>query len=210
VAAAALGFLAWRARRAPRVNGLRDGLALALLALAPLVPAVAVAMAVPQQTFTQPAQTPDGRPVVADDLDEGAVRIGARFTDGVVLEAATLSNPDPKPGSDLTLELDWRRGATLDDPGIGVFIHIEPSSGSSMNGDHVLLSGVLDLENAPPDRVLRDVLPLYVPEDAKGKTWKVWVGLWRVRRGGSRVPLADGGHAMTNGDRVLAASYAPQ
>jgi hypothetical protein len=210
VAAAALGLLAWRARRAPRIRGLRDGCTLALLALAPLVPAVAVAKAVPQKTFTQPAQTPDGRPIVADDLDEGAVRIGARFTDGVVLEAATLSDPDPRPGSDLTLELDWRRGATLDDPGIGVFVHIEPSSGTSLNGDHVLLSGVLDLENAPPDKVLRDVLPLYVPDDAKGKTWKVWVGLWRVRRGGSRVPLADGGHALTHGDRVLAASYAPQ
>ena len=210
VAAAALAFLAWRSRGAPRMTGLRDGGVLALLALSPLVPAVITAMAVREPAFAQPVQTADGRPLVADDIDEGAVRIGARFADGVVLEAATLSAPDPKPGSDLTVELDWRRGAALDDPGIGVFVHIEPSSGSSLNGDHVLLSGVLDLENAPPDKTLRDVLPLYVPDDARGKTWKVWVGLWRVRRGGSRIPLVDGGHAVTDGDRVLAASYTPE
>ena len=100
VALSVLAFVAWRAARAPRVTRLREGLVLALLALSPLVPVVATAMAVPRQTFSQPTQTPDGRPVVADDIDEGAVRIGARFADGVVLEAATLSDPDPKPGSD--------------------------------------------------------------------------------------------------------------
>ena len=56
-----------------------------------------------------------------------------------------------------------------------------------MNGDHVLLSGVIAPEDAPPDKILRDVIPLYLPEDARGKTWKVYVGLWHVRRGGSRV-----------------------
>jgi hypothetical protein len=209
VAAGALGFIAWRARRAPRVKGLRDGLVLALLALSPLVPVLATAAAVPQQTYTQPLQTPEGQPIIADALDEGAVRIDAKFADGVVLEAATLSDQDPAPGADLTLELDWRRGQTLDDSGIGVFVHIEPSKGTPLNGDHVLLSGMLDLENAPPDKILRDILPLYVPEDAHGKQWKIWVGLWRVRRGGSRVPLVDGGHALVDGDRVLAASFEP-
>jgi hypothetical protein len=209
VAAGALGFIAWRARRAPRVTGLRDGLVLALLALSPLVPVLATAAAVPQQTYTQPLQTPEGQPIIADALDEGAVRIDAKFADGVVLEAATLSDQDPAPGADLTLELDWRRGQTLDDSGIGVFVHIEPSKGTPLNGDHVLLSGMLDLENAPPDKILRDILPLYVPEDAHGKQWKIWVGLWRVRRGGSRVPLVDGGHALVDGDRVLAASFEP-
>ena len=209
VAAAALAFVGWRARRAPRVKTLRDGVVLALLALSPLVPALATAAAVPQQTYTQPLQTPEGQPIVADGLDEGAVRIDAKFADGVVLEAATLSNPDPAAGSDLTLELDWSRGRELDDSGIGVFVHIEPSKGTPLNGDHVLLSGMLDLDKAPPDKTLRDILPLHVPDDAHGKQWKIWVGLWRVRRGGSRVPLVDGGHALVDGDRVLAASFQP-
>jgi hypothetical protein len=208
VAAAVLIFVAWQARRTPRVTTLRDGLVLALLVLAPAVPFVAVTAGPPQKTFPEPPLTPDGRPVVAEGLDEAAVRIDAKFADGVVLEAATLSNAEPAAGSDVTLELDWRRSPKAD-PGLGIFVHIEPSSGTAQNGDHILLSGVLAPEDAPPDRTLRDVIPLYVPEDARGKTWKVWVGLWHVRRGGSRVGVADGGHTLVDGNRVLAVSFVP-
>jgi hypothetical protein len=212
VAAVALVSIAVRARRAPRIAGARDGVSLALLALAPLVPVVAMAAGAPARAEPRGSlQTPDGRPVVADSIDEAAVRIDARFADGVTLEAAALSNPDPKAGSDVALELDWRREARSD-PGVGVFVHIEPPSGTPLNGDHVLLSGVLDLEDAPPGKTLRDVIPLGIPEDGRGKTWKVWVGLWHVRRGGSRVPLADGGHdhAEVDQDRVLAVSFVPR
>jgi hypothetical protein len=205
-AAAALVFLALRARRAPTVKTLREGGILALLVAAPAVPFLFALRGPAPKSFAEPPLTPDGRPVVADGLDEAAVRIDAKFADGMVLEAATLSAPDPVAGSDVTLELDWRRTAQVD-PGLGVFVHIEPSSGTGQNGDHVLLSGVLDPEDAPPDRTLRDVLPLFVPDDARGKTWKVWVGLWHVRRGGSRVPVLDGGHTLVDGDRVLAVSF---
>jgi hypothetical protein len=71
----------------------------------------------------------------------------------------------------------------------------------------VLLSSVLDLEDAPPDKTLRDVMPLWVPEDSRGKTWKVWVGLWRIRRGGERVDVTDSGQAIVDKDRVLAATF---
>jgi len=209
VAAGALAFLAVRARRAPGVTTLREGGVLALLAAAPVVPFLFALRAPTQRTFAEPLLTPDGRPVVADGLDEAAVRIDAKFADGVVLEAATLSTPDPAAGSDISLELDWRRSARVD-PGLGIFVHIEPSSGTGQNGDHVLLSGVLAPEDAPPDRTLRDVIPLFVPGDARGKTWKVWVGLWHVRRGGSRVPLLDAGHTQSDGDRVLAVSFVPR
>jgi hypothetical protein len=179
-----------------------------LLVLAPAVSFVAMTAGPPQKTFPEPPLTPDGRPVVAEGLDEAAVRIDAKFADGVVLEAATLSNAEPAAGSDVTLELDWRRSPKAD-PGLGIFVHIEPSSGTAQNGDHILLSGVLAPEDAPPDRTLRDVIPLYVPEDARGKKWKVWVGLWHVRRGGSRVGVADGGHTLVDGNRVLAVSFVP-
>jgi hypothetical protein len=209
VAAAVLVFLGLRARRAPRVTTRRDGVVLALLVLLPAVPFVAVVAGPPQKTFPEPPLTPDGRPVVADGLDEAAVRIDAKFDDGVVLEAATLSNSDPAAGSDVNLELDWRRSPQVD-PGLGIFVHIEPSSGTPQNGDHILLSGVLAPEDAPADKTLRDVIPLFVPEDARGKTWKVWVGLWHVRRGGSRVRVLDGGHTLVDGDRVLAVSFVPR
>jgi hypothetical protein len=209
VAAAALVFLGIRARRAPRVSTRRDGVVLALLAVAPAVPLLAILAGPAQKAHSEPPLTPDGRPVVAEGLDEAAVRIDAKFADGVVLEAATLSNPDPTAGSDVTLELDWRRSAKVD-PGLGIFVHIEPSTGTPLNGDHILLSGVLAPEDAPPDRTLRDVIPLYIPEDARGKTWKVWVGLWHVRRGVSRVHVSDGGHTTVDGDRVLAVSFVPR
>jgi hypothetical protein len=209
VAAAALVFIGLRARRSPRVSTLRDGAILAALALAPAVPLAVMAAGPAPKTFPEPPQTPDGRPVVADGLDEAAVRIDAKFEDGVVLEAATLSNPDPMAGSDVSLELDWRRSPTVD-RGLGIFVHIEPSSGSPTNGDHILLSGVLAPEDAPPDKTLRDVIPLYIPDDARGKTWKVWVGLWHVRRGGSRVRVTDPGHTLLDGDRVLAVSFVPR
>ncbi len=208
VAAAVLLFLGLRARRAPRVSTLRDGALLALLVVAPVVPLAAVVSGPPPKTFSEPPLTPDGRPVVADGLDEAAVRIDAKFEDGVVLEAATLSNTDPVAGSDVNLELDWRRSPKVD-PGLGIFVHIE-SNGTVQNGDHILLSGVLAPEDAPPDKTLRDVIPVYIPPDGRGKTWKIWVGLWHVRRGGSRVHVADGGHTLVDGNRVLAVSFVPR
>jgi hypothetical protein len=209
VALAVLVFLGLRVRRAPLVGTRRDGVVLALLALAPAVPFIATVAGPPPKTFPEPPLTPDGRPVVAEGIDEAAVRIDAKFADGVTLEAATLSNLDPAAGSDVTLELDWRRSPQVD-PGLGIFVHIEPSGGTAQNGDHILLSGVLAPEDAPPDKTLRDVLPLYIPEDGRGKTWKIWVGLWHIRRGGSRVKVTDGGHTLVDGDRVLAVSFVPR
>jgi hypothetical protein len=207
VAAAVAAWLLFQARKAPLVSGARDRVVIALLALSPAIAALATAATVRGRGAPPvPLQTPDGRPIVADGIDEGAIRIDARFADGVTLEAATLSRSEPRAGSDMTLELDWQRGAKLE-PGLGVFVHIEPSSGSTLNGDHVLLSGVLDFQDAPPGATLRDVIPLYVPDDGRGKTWKVWVGLWRVRREGGRVTVVDAGHAMLENDRVLAASF---
>lgn len=204
VAVIAFALLAWRARRRGTVDA-RD-LPWAAAVLLPVIPAAVVAATVHERKMAEPPMTMDGRPVIADDLDEGTPRMDARFEAGVVLEAATLSDTSPRAGSDLTLELDWRREASIE-KGLGIFVHITPSSGDGMNGDHVLLSGVLDIEDAPPGKTLRDVLPLWVPDDAHGKTWKVWVGLWRVRNGGERVPLTDPGNAQVDANRVLAASY---
>jgi hypothetical protein len=175
-------------------------------ALSPLVPAALVAALVHEPRPVEPPVAQDGGPVIVDALPPGAQPLGSRFAAGVVLEGAKISNPSPAAGTDLVLELDWRRDPIIE-KGLGVFMHIEPSDGKGMNGDHVLLSSVLDLEDAPPGKVLRDVMPLWVPEDSKGKTWKVWVGLWEVRRGGGRVRLAQPEHATFDGDRVLVAKF---
>jgi hypothetical protein len=200
----AFALLAWRARRHPTV-GVRD-LPWAAAVLLPALPAALVAATVHERKITEPPLAMDGRSIVVDEVDEGTARIDARFASGVVLEAAILSDTSPRRGSDLTLELDWRRDEQVE-KGLGVFVHISPSSGDTLAGDHVLLSGVLDLADAPPGKTLRDVLPLWVPDDARGKTWKVWVGLWRVRSGGERVPVTARGNAKVDADRVLAASY---
>jgi hypothetical protein len=149
----------------------------------------------------------DGTPVIVDEPLPQMPRLDVRFEGGVVMQGAAISRDNPVAGSDLVLEIDWKRDAQID-KGLGIFMHIE--GGSGMNGDHVLLSQVLDLEDAPPGKTLRDVMPLWVPEDSAGKTWKVWVGLWRVRHGGERVKVVEAGQATVDADRVLAVSYKAQ
>ena len=43
---------------------------------------------------------------------------------------------------------------------------------------------------------------LTLPADAGGKTWKVWVGLWRIQAG-DRIHVRDAGGAVVSDDRVL-------
>jgi hypothetical protein len=205
-AIAATVFAARRARRQARAGDLRDLAVIAALAAAPLLLGVLTWAAIRETRIAPAPVTPDGRPVIADGLDEGAVRLDARLADDVVIEAASLSEPDPIAGQDVMLEIDWRRGARVP-RGVGVFVHLEPSSGDSMNGDHALLSSVLDLEDAPVDKTLRDVIPVRLPDDARGKTWKVWVGLWFLRGNGGRVPVVDSGHAIVVADRVLVSQF---
>ena len=150
-------------------------------------------------------RSPTGEPVVVDGLLGGVERLDARFDGDVVLEGATWSTPAPAAGEEIVLELDWRRGAQAPE-GLGIFVHIEPSSGDAIDGDHVLLSSVLDFGDAPEGRTLRDLVPISIPEDAAGKEWKVWVGLWRVRSGGERVKVLSPGNARVDDGRVLAAT----
>lgn len=203
-AIAALASLGWLTRRGRPAR--KHATILALAAIFPLVPGALVASLVHEQTVAEPALAPDGRPVVADAPAPGATPLGARFESGVVLQSAILSTRNPQAGSDLTLELDWTRDAEME-PGLGVFVHFEPSSGKGMNGDHVLLSAVLDLEKAPAGKTLRDVMPVWVPEDSRGQSWKVYAGLWAVRRGGQRVHVVDAGTSNVEGDRVLVGTF---
>ncbi len=206
----ALGELARRARKARRVRAPREVGDVALAALAPVAAFGLAAWLLPHRGGPPPElRTLAGQPVVVDSLSESVMRIGARFEGGMTLEAASINNVNPTPGETIVLELDWRRDAKIAS-GLGVFVHIEPSKGDGISGDHVLLSSALDPDDAPPNRILRDLLPISVPQDARGKTWKVWVGLWLVRRGGERVHLLDRGRGVTDGDRILAGTFEPR
>jgi hypothetical protein len=87
---------------------------------------------------------------------------------------------------------------------LGIFVHIEPNKGDTLNGDHFDLSQALSFDKAPPGKVLRDIVPITLPADSSKKTWKVWIGLWRLQRGGARVPVLKPGSAIVERDRILA------
>ena len=131
VAAAALVYLAWRSRRSPRVAGWRDGATLALLALSPLVPIAATMATGEEGRYVEPLQTPDGRPVVADDIDEGTVASTRGSPAASSLEAATLSDTRPRPGQRRRRSSSTGAATRSIEKGLGVFVHIEPSSGDA-------------------------------------------------------------------------------
>jgi hypothetical protein len=184
----------------------RAPLMLAAAAVVPAVVVVAVGLAIHEPPGRAEPLTPDDEPVIVDAPPADARRIDARLEGGVTLEAAKVSDRRPRAGQQITLEVDWRRGPRVR-KGLGVFLHIEPSKGEALTGDHVLLSSVLDLDDAPPDRTLRDLLPVHLPDDAKGTHWKVWLGLWRIRGAGERMHVEEAGSALVQDDRILAAEF---
>ncbi|HSQ66589.1 MAG TPA: hypothetical protein VLM85_25385 [Polyangiaceae bacterium] len=143
---------------------------------------------------------PDGDPMIADAPPPQAEALGVRFTDGVTLQAARVVSHVVPEGPMVDLELDWRLAGPAP-PGLGVFVHIEPDKGDVVNVDHVALATVAPFEAFPADKTLRDALPPIALE--AGKTYKVYVGLWRARRGGERLPVVDKGSATLDGDRVV-------
>ncbi len=122
----------------------------------------------------------------------------------MTLEATSVSDASPRAGDTVDIELDWSRAPRIP-RGLGVFVHITPSAG--MNGDHATFSGVLAIDDAPPNKTLRDVFPLTLPADAGGKRWKIWVGLWRLSGDGTRVRVVEPGSAILSEDRVLTADF---
>jgi hypothetical protein len=143
----------------------------------------------------------DGSPVVVEQPPDGTRGVHVDFEAGVSLEAVALSDTNPIAGREILVEFDWKRAPDVE-RGLGVFVHIVPEGeGYAKNGDHVLLSGVVELDDAPPGKTLRDVLPITFPD--RDKTYKIWVGLWRIRRDASRVRVVDKGSATIDENRVL-------
>jgi hypothetical protein len=174
------------------------------IAIAPFV-GVATALAFvhepphPKATLT----LPDGEPIAQATPPPGAQNVGAKLEEGVTLEAArTLVRATPD-GPVLDFELDWRLSQPAP-PGLGIFVHFEPDKGDTVNVDHVGLATVAPFEAFPANMTLRDALPDIAIES--GKTYKIYVGVWRARRGGERLHVVDAGSATIESDRILVAT----
>lgn len=203
VALACAAALCWRQRKKGNARGLRAFAPDLALAFAPLVP-LALAAGLWREPAVPDARllTPAGEAVVLDAPPAGATPAGARLQGGVELVAVRLDPPAPVAGGKVNIELYWRVGADVP-AGLGVFLHIEPSQGERIMGDHATASGVLELDKAPRGKILRDVLELTLPDDARGKTWDVWGGLWRQRGRGERMRVLDRGSLEVSADRLL-------
>jgi hypothetical protein len=191
----------WRARNA------KLGAQLAI-AVAPFI-GVASAFAFMHEPQRPPMSLtlPDGEPIAVDAPPPGAQKIGTKFEDGVSLEAArTLLRATPD-GPVLDFELDWRLDRPAP-PGLGIFVHFEPDKGDTVNVDHVGLATIAPFESFPPNTTLRDALPDIALE--AGKTYRIYVGVWRARRNGDRLKVAEPGSATIDDNRVLVATiHAP-
>jgi hypothetical protein len=206
------GVVAWRARRKDTVPSRREWLLTFALMLAPfLVVALSFKLMREPRPPPLPLLTPSGEPMIVDAPPEDTTPIGARWAEGIVLEAARveLEPRDDAHGPLANVELDWRFDRPVP-PGIGVFIQFEKTEKKTtfFATDHVLLSNALWPEDAPLHKTLRDVFdPVDIPEAKTAITWKVYAGLWRARRDMTRLTVTDPGTSSISYDRVLVGSF---
>ncbi|WP_224372672.1 hypothetical protein [Hyalangium versicolor] len=192
LAALGVGALIWRRRRR------WESVALSAV---PLGIGAAAALVIAEPAWSsQRYLGPEGEPLIVDAPPRNATRLDAQFEGGVYLDAAA-SEVRPEEHT-VRLELDWRTEAEVA-PKLGIFMHLEPDSGSRTNADHAMFSDVMLIEDAPPGKIVRDIQLISVPPDHRGKTWRIWVGLWELRGDGSRKRLLKSSVPMSE-DRVLA------
>lgn len=174
------------------------------LACVPLAAGGLLALLRPEPAFTTNVPTgPEGEPLLVAAVPADATPLGARFEGGFTLAAASVRYDEAR--ARVRVELDWSREAKVNSR-LGVFAHLEPGTTQRITGDHLQLSDALLLEQLPEGQLGRDVLLVDVPEDRRGQTWNVWVGLWEMRGDGHRMRVLDAHGQQVNADRVLAGS----
>jgi hypothetical protein len=215
IGTALLGLVAaaivWRrARRGDAVTLGRDWFLTAGLCLVPFSAALLSFLLVREpKRPPPPALTPSGEPMVVEAPPEGVPTFGARWVNGIVLEAAEIRlEPDAGGQSRLaTLELDWRLEEKIPS-GLGIFVHFETPPKEHFSVDHVLLSAVTQLDDAPLHKTIRDVSdPIVVSLGKSPATWKVYVGIWRARRDQWRIGMVPGDKNNAGDDRVLVGTF---
>ncbi len=197
-------LLLWRADRQDHVRLGRDFVLTTAVCLLPFA-ATGLSFALIREPRRPPPAllTPAGEPMIVDAPSEHATRLGSRWGEGIILEAADIVvEPGDNEEMPATVELDWRVTKKLPS-GLGVFVHFE-KAGTHFGSDHVLLSSLMPIEDAPLDKTLRDVCEVAViPRDKAEATWNVYVGLWRARGDQTRLRVIDPGETTLNKNRVL-------
>jgi len=188
-----------RARRVATNRWSALGVAIAPLTVAGAALAFVHEPKRPEQKLT----LQNGEPIAQTDPPQGAQRVDAEIEGGITLEATRIVTHPTSDGPMLDFELDWKL-AGPPPPGLGIFVHFEPDKGDSVNVDHVDLATIAPFEALPLHMTLRDVLPGIAIES--GKSYKIYVGVWRARRNGTRLKVLSPGKVTVDQDRLLVAT----
>ena len=200
------GVLVWRARKGDLIAPGREALVTAALCASPFAVTLLAAVLIHEpRRPPPPLVTPSGEPMIVEAPPEGSLPVEARW-DGIVLEASTLTVEPVGDTTSVTVELDWRL-SKKPPPGLGVFVRFEKAK-DHFNADHVLLSDLMALEDAPIGKTVRDVAAVVViPPDKAPGTWNVYAGLWRARRDGQRLRILGGINGTVSDNRVQVGSF---
>lgn len=202
---ASLAALAYFCRKSARLSppGPRE---IALAFVAPLVPFFGT-LALVHEAKPPPLEmkTASGEDMVLDAVPPEAQKMGVRFDGGVTLEGFSMSTTRPAAESTTDLTFYWRVAPDVK-PRMGVFLKIEPNKGDldkdSIIGDHVMFSDVMPIEDAPPGKIIRDVVRLTIPSNARGKDWSIHAGIWNVLGNGRRRAVQDAAGQKVDDNRV--------
>jgi hypothetical protein len=157
--------------------------------------------------------TPSGEPMLVDALPEGITPLDATWAEGIELVGAHFhTEPTRLPTEKVaTIELDWK--LTKAPPkGLGVYLELDGQKRTLIGVDYALLSGVLLFEDAPKNRILRDVGgPILLPWIGQPIHYDVWVVLYRARRSGERLTQIEGTtpHVESEGKVFVGSFVAP-
>lgn len=179
---------------------------IALAFIAPLAPfAGTLALVHQAKPPATELKTASGEEVVIDALPANVQKIGVRFDGGLTLEGFSMSTSRPTAETTTNLSFYWRVGSDVK-PRMGIFVKLEPSKGDvgkdSIIADHVMFSDVLPIESAPQGTIIRDVVRLTVPFDARGKDWTIYAGVWNVLGNGKRRAVVDANGLKVDENRV--------
>jgi hypothetical protein len=143
--------------------------------------------------------------MILDAIPDTSQPVHVVFEGGVTLEGFRMSSAKPTTESNLEIEFDWKVDPDVK-PRMGIFVHLVPSKGDpakdQIAADHVLLSDIVEFEQAPANKTIRDIVNVTIPFDAGGKDWTVYVGIWNVRGNGKRRAVTDAGGATVDDNRV--------
>jgi hypothetical protein len=201
----------WRAaRRTEWISSGREWLVALALCASPFGAALLAFPLVHQPSAREPNYvTPEDEPMFVSAPPDDAAPIGAVWENGATLEASRIRTNLSDDGQSMlaVLELDWRLERDLPS-GLGVFVHLESSAKDHFMADHVLFSGTLKPEDAPPHKTIRDVKdPVVISLGDAPAIWKIYVGLWRARLDQRRIRLVQAGQVGSRDDRVLVATF---